>query len=234
MTKEKNPDQILSDDAVIAFLKANPDFLIKNPDLLEIMTPPAQHSGKGVVDFQQYMVKRLKADRDEVLETAREIVATTRANMNSQARIHTAILTLLEAHSFEEFIHAITMDMASILNVDIISLIVESDGAAIPHIGIAGLRAAAPGAITQIMKDKTIILEGGVTGFDLLYGGGASLVKSQALVRLQIGPGAPPALLAFGSRDPALFDHGQGTELINFLGKATERIFRSWLMLPQE
>ena len=54
------------------------------------MVPPKEKFGKGVADFQHYMVQRLKADRDEVLESAREVVENSRANMNSQTRIHRA------------------------------------------------------------------------------------------------------------------------------------------------
>ncbi len=233
MTRKKDSGTTLSDDDIIAFLKANPQFLNDNPDILDVLAPPRQHSGRGVVDFQQHMIKRARADRDEVLQSTREIVETTRANMNSQARVHTAVLMLLEACSFEDFIHTITMDMATILNVDIISLLVETDGQAVPHISLSGVRAVAPGVIRSVTKDKSTLLEGNIAGFEEIYGGGATLVKSQALVRLSISRDTPDALLAFGSRDPGLFQQGQGTELISFLGKVTERVFRSWLGLPQ-
>ena len=39
----------------------------------------------------------------------------------------------------------------------------------------------------------------------------------------------PPAILAFGSRDPVMFQDGQATDQIIFLARVIERCFRSWL-----
>ena len=219
----------LTEQDVINWLRDHPHFLSKHPELLDMMTPPKEKFGKGVADFQHYMVQRLKADRDEVLESAREIVENSRANMNSQTRMHRAILMLLEATTFEGFVSTITLDFPSLLDVDIVSLIVETDSAVVPQIHLQGVRAVAPGTIHLLMKDKPIILEANIHGIDEVYGGGAGLVKSQALLKLHVGDEAPAAMIAFGSRDPKAFESTQGTELIAFLGCVTERLFQAWL-----
>ncbi|HRJ12265.1 MAG TPA: DUF484 domain-containing protein, partial [Alphaproteobacteria bacterium] len=54
----------LSEDDVIAFLRARPNFLLEHPILLESLTPPEGRQGKGVTDFQQFMLKRLQANYD--------------------------------------------------------------------------------------------------------------------------------------------------------------------------
>ncbi len=230
MTQSDNKTPLTEDD-IIAWLKKNPRFLQQNPDAVDLLLPPREEKGKGIADFQYYMLQRLRTDRDEVVESTREIVATSRANMNSQARIHTAVLMLLEATDFNELLRTITMDFAAILDVDIVSLIVETEDSFIPHVDLTGVRVVTPGSIDLLMKDRTIILESKISGFDELYGGGAGLVKSQALARLNVSRKAPPMLLAFGSRDPELFQYGQGTELIAFLAKVIERCFRIWLNL---
>ena len=40
----------LSGPLVAEYLRRHPDFLIEHPDLLWILTPPAQRSDNGVVD----------------------------------------------------------------------------------------------------------------------------------------------------------------------------------------
>jgi uncharacterized protein YigA (DUF484 family) len=164
------------------------------------------------------------------LDSARELVENSRHNMNNQARINRAILLLLEAQNFEDFIRTITLDFASLLDVDIVSLIVETDGEVIPHVDLAGVRLVSPGTVDLLLHGGNVALEGATRGLDQIYGGGATLVKSQALLRLHIGVDTPPALLAFGSRDANLFYPGQGTEMIGFLGHVVERCFRSWLL----
>ena len=230
---QAKPDaRSLRAEDVIDWLRQHPLFLQQHPDAVGLLHPPkAQGYGKGVADFQHYMVQRLRADRDEVLETARDIVETSRANQNNQARFHSAILMLLDAQNFEEFIRTITIDFAAILNVDIVSIVVETDGQAIPHIDLAGVRAAKAGTIDLLMKKKLTLLEANIDGFEMIYGGGAGLVRSQALLRLNVAAGSPPILLAFGSREAQMFEDGQGVELLSFLGGVIERCFRAWLDL---
>ena len=228
MSKEKTT-QILSKDEVIIWLRDNPDFLQDNPEVCDLLTPPVSVAGKGLADFQAFMIKRLKDDKDEVIISAQEIVETTRANMSNQARVHKAVLMALEARNFEDFIHTITMDFAPLLDVDIISLAVETDGDVVPHIDMPGVKLMPPVTVAVLMQDKNIVLEANVSSFEELYGAGAGLVCSQTLLRLHIGSDCPPTMLAFGSRDPEYFQHGQGTEQISFLGQVVERCFRSWL-----
>ncbi len=71
-----------------------------------------------------------------------------------------------------------------------------------------------------------------IEGNPSAFGEAADLVRSAALVRLEISASTPPALLAFGSRDSEKFHPGQATELIGFLAAALESIIRGWLTLP--
>ena len=129
--KEKNTTTILpppsvTEDDVIKYLKNNPDFLRKNPEACDLLVPPDQVKGRGLADFQTYMIERLKADKKEFEQNTREIIENARSNMNNQQRIHKAVLSLLEATNFEDFIQIITMDISTILDVDISVLVVES------------------------------------------------------------------------------------------------------------
>ena len=54
-------------------------------------------------------------------------------------------------------------------------------------------------------------------------------VTSEALVRLDFGPGTRPGVLAFGALDPDRFHDEQGGELLVFLGGAISRVMRRWL-----
>ncbi len=52
---------------------------------------------------------------------------------------------------------------------------------------------------------------------------------SEALLRLDFGPGRLPGLLAMASRDPYQFSPNQGTELLMFFAGVFERSMRHWL-----
>ena len=218
-----------SKDDVLEFLKNNQD----DTDLFEALIPEKQRPKRGqVADFQSYMIDRLKADKDEAIAKRTELIENSRANMNNQQRIHEAVLHLLEARNFEEFIHCITMDLATFLDVDIAVLVVEADGENVPHIQTTGIRIVPAGTVDTWMNGQSVMLESNISGIEAIYGGGATLVKSQILLRVDISMGTPPAILAFGSREPDMFGEGQATDQILFLARVIERSFRTWLNLP--
>ncbi len=216
---------------VLAFLKGNPKFLQQNPDAMEYLIPPKNAGDKKVKDFQSFMIERLKQDKEKVIGTTRELIDNARSNMNNQLRIQNVVLRLLEATTFEEFIHIITMDMSAMLDTDISVLVVESTGDDIPHIHTTGIRLVPSGTIDKWMAGKDTLLQSNISGIEVIYGGAYTLVQSQALLRVDISMNTPPAILAFGSRDPNMFNDEQATDQISFLARVVERAFRSWLQL---
>ncbi|MBP7721568.1 MAG: DUF484 family protein [Alphaproteobacteria bacterium] len=226
------PEAPMNADDIIEYLRKNPKFLQQNPEAMDLLVPPKTEAGKGVADFQNYMIQRLKADKEQVITTTREIVENSRANMNNQQRVHKAVLRLLESNNFEDFIQSITMDLATILDVDIAVFVVESNGNEIPHIHTSGVRVIPPGTVDKWMAEKNVMLQDNISGIEAIYGGGAALVKSQILLRVDISMNTPPAILAFGSRDAGMFQEGQATDQVLFLARVIERCFRSWLNLP--
>ena len=223
----------LTKNDILAFLNDNPSFLQDNPDVLDALIPPKSRPQKGgVADFQSYLIERLKADKDAVINNTRELVENARSNMNNQQRIHKAVLRLLESQNFDEFISCITMDLSSLLDVDISVLVVESNEQDIPHVHQNGIRVLPEGTIDKWMSDKSVLLQDDISGIEAIYGGGAALVRSQILLRVDISMNTPPAIVAFGSRDPNMFHDGQATDQILFLARVIERCFRSWLNLP--
>ena len=77
-----------------------------------------------------------------------------------------------------------------------------------------------------------MLLRQNARGERAIFGAGATLVHSDALLRLKISPATPVGLLALGSRKEGRFHAGQGTELLGFLARAVEFSIRAWLDLP--
>lgn len=227
------PPPTMTEDDIIAYLREHPQFLQDNPEACDLLIPPAQGDGKKVKDFQSFMIQRLKNDKESVVKSAKEIIESARSNMNNQQRVHKATLRLLEAQTFDDFIHTITMDLAATLDVDIAVLVVESNGRDIPHIHQSGIRVLPSGTIDKWMEKKAVLLQDNISGIEAIYGGGATLVCSQILLRVDISKNTPPAILAFGSRDPNMFHEGQATDQVVFLARVIERVFRMWLDLPR-
>ncbi|MBU6475852.1 MAG: DUF484 family protein [Alphaproteobacteria bacterium] len=216
----------LDDEAVLAYLKSNPDFFDAHPDAL-----PVVDRGTGVVDFQQKMLGKLKNDKSKVQQLQRELIENVRANMNNQTRIQAAVLTVLEADSFEEFVELVTQQLPVILDVDTINLIIESASKEVPFVNLSGIRFAKAGTVTKWLSTGDALLQDNIQGHEELFGPGAGLVRSHALVRLEISEDTPSGIIAFGSRDPEAFMPNHAVDQIGFLAQVVERCFRIWLGL---
>ncbi len=219
----------MTDEDVIAFLKSNKGFFKANPQVLEHMDLPGDTHGKGVVNFQQALLEKLKADKSTAQKVQRDLIETVRANMSNQSRIHMAILALLEADTFEEFIATITQDFPVLLDVDTVNLVIESTSREIPFVNQAGIRFAHPGTVQKWLGTGDALLQPNINGNEEMFGPGAGLVKSHALLRLEISQNTPAGIMAFGSRDPEAFHPEQSIDQIGFLAQVVERCFRLWL-----
>jgi uncharacterized protein YigA (DUF484 family) len=222
-------------DGVATYLRRHPNFLNDYPELLEILQPPKRHQhGEAVVDLQSAMIERLRSENRRVNESQADLLATSRANMTTQSRIHAGVLALLEATTFENLIQAITTDLAVLLDVDVVALCVEAPDSH-PRRDVAGVHMLAAGEVDAILgPSRDIVLAPLAHGLNPLYGAGASLVQSEALLRLRPSARAPMGLLALGSRVEGRFDPSQGTELLGFLARILELCIRTWLELPHE
>jgi uncharacterized protein YigA (DUF484 family) len=232
LAEDVPPADATTEAAIAAYLNAYPDFVQRHPSLLHTLIPPAIDRGNGVVDFQRYMVARLQGDIDQMSLENTALIHTARANAHSQSRIHSAILALTEARSLGQLLEILTGDLMDILDVDVIAMVVESNGVDLPHVAASGIRIVEPGAVSDWLGRADVLLQSGIAGDPAIYGPGAGLVQSEALMKLTISSRTPVGLVAFGSRDPEMFHDGQGTELIAFLGGVIERLLRLWLDLP--
>ncbi|MFC7333723.1 DUF484 family protein [Rhodocista pekingensis] len=223
----------LTAEDVAAYLREHPDFLVQHPDLIGHLTPPTAQRGEGVADMQFFMLQRLRGEVGRLSDQQRELIATSRANLNNQNRVHAAALFLLDASSFEHLIQTITTDLAVLLDLDVAALAVESQVAEIGLVSRTGLKLLEAGDISIILGRRDVLLRDNVVGAPEIYGPAAALVRSEALVRLRLSGDGPQGLLAFGSREPDMFHPGQGTELLTFLARVMERCIRSWLDLPR-
>ncbi len=226
-------DTICESQKVRQYLSDHPDFLTVHPDLLIALTPPTRHQGDSVLDMQHYMIDRLQKQVATLQSEQLNLIAASRSNIMSQTRIHLAVLSLIKARTFEHLIEVVTKDLAQQLDVDFITLCVESDMYAAKVTGTDGVVIIPSGHIDEIMgQDRDIFLREAEAEEQRMFRGAATLVKSSALVRLRINSMGPAAVLALGSRDRGRFYPGQGTELLCFLAKVLAQCLKGWLNLP--
>jgi len=219
-------------DEVVGYLRRNPDFLAEHPELLAALTPPTLRRGDSVVDMQHFILQRLRGDLARLKTQQRALITASRSNLTSQNRIHAAVLAIIAASSFEQLLQIVTTDLAVLLDVDVVMIGVESASSKQPRLPLHGIQILRRGTVDGLLgATRGVLLCADTPGEPTLFGAAAGLVRSQALLRLDVSEHAPVGLLCIGTRRPGKFHPGQGTELLSFLARVTELTFAAWLDL---
>ena len=227
--------KLITADDVVAYLKAHPSFLADHPELAaSIAQPAAPSSGPGVIDMQQAILKRLRTEIDRLKTERVEIIENSKQNQIIQNRIQAAVISIIQATTFEKMIHVVTHELPELLDVDFITLAIEANADAPKRVPVRGVYVLAPGAIdAAIGPDKHARLRSAIIGEEAFFGDMARFVQSDVLMRLRVSSGSPDAVMCFGARDAQQFGPEQSTELLFFLAKVLENTMRAWLDLPE-
>jgi uncharacterized protein YigA (DUF484 family) len=215
---------------VVAYLRRHPDFLERCPDALRLLRPPAREAGAGVVDFQHFMLERLRRDVTRLQREQKALISTSRNNLASQCRVHKAVLAMMRAASFEQLLQIVTTDLAVLIDVDVVTIGVESAGSPTTRRPLHGIHLLKAGTVDGLLgPDRDVLMETGIRGDPALFGAAAGLVRSQVLLRLSFGRAGPAGLVCIGTRKPDTFHPGLGSELLGFLARALAITITLWL-----
>jgi uncharacterized protein YigA (DUF484 family) len=218
---------------VVAYLRRHPDFLDHHPEALRLLRAPSRELGERIDDFQHFMIERLRGDVARVTLEQRTLIAASRGNLATQGRVHKAVLAILAASSFEQLLQTVTTDLAVLLDVDVVTIGVESTTVPGARLSLQGIRLLKAGAVDELLgTERGLLLQSDAPGEPVLFGSAAGLVRSQALLRLSFGRGAPAGLLCIGARKPGRFHPGTGTELLSFLARTLGITIAQWLNPP--
>lgn len=232
-SKTKIAPKITAAD-VVAYLRDQPDFFSKHPEALSAISSPDSGLGEGVINFQSVVINKLRDSAEEFKQERKDLLLTARTNQQSLGRIHECVLAVLASKSFEQVIHTVTTDFVVMLDLDMVILCIEADNEKMRLLDTRGLVILPEGEVERCLGvEKRVSLRGDVTGEKQIFGAGASLIRSEAIIRLNISSVTPPSLIAFGSRDPLRFDSGQSTELVAFLACVLEHVISTWLDIPK-
>jgi uncharacterized protein YigA (DUF484 family) len=222
-TDTKDRSSELDAESVRAYLRDHPDLVREDGELMALIA--RIDAGDGIVDLGA-------AARSKLLEEVRQlkalntgIVETARANLAIQSQVHMAVLGLLESESMATLDRKIAGRVTGALGIDVCRVYIEGHAPLPSGEAILG---CSEGLIADVLGQKIERL--GPVDEALgktLYGAQGTRVKSHAIVRLDFN--GHDGLLAIAARDPHLFQMGQGTELLNFLGRSIERLIVRWL-----
>ncbi|MBX7146884.1 MAG: DUF484 family protein [Alphaproteobacteria bacterium] len=222
------PSPLLASD-VVDYLRHNPDFFIHHPDLLHKLTFPERFMDGNIVDLQKIVLDKLRHDFTQLQVNQETLLANSRDNLSTQNKIHQAILLLLTATDLSNFIDLLKVDVAVLLDVDVINLSFEENKLNVETPLLVELPRLPSGTIHAVMQGVGFLLRDEIIGDSRIFGNMAGVVRSDALMRLTLKPQNTQAILAFGVRHPGYFHAGQGIELLNFLARIIEYCLNLWI-----
>jgi uncharacterized protein YigA (DUF484 family) len=206
--------------AVKEILSQHPHLLAEDAELNAL----ARAACGNVVDLQAASIKRVERRARMIADTHRKLRAVARANLAVQAQIHACVLSLLDSATPRALDDLLDRFLAGRIGLDRAALLVEAE---VPP-GLMAIRRAPAGFVDAELGRTRAEALGRVThGKVEIYGEGATDLRSQALLRLDIA--GRPGLFALGSRDAHTFAESQGTELVNFLARVIERRMGAWI-----
>ncbi len=222
-------------------LLSEPETILDDRDVMNALVAANERAmGTNIVDLRGIAMQRLEHRLDRLEDTHRSVIAAAYENLAGANQIHRAVLQMLDPVGFEDFLRALSRDVATTLRVDCVRLVLETraegEDPVLKRLGDV-LFVAQPGFVATYTGGgrsaptsvRPVTLRQVMPDSDALYGERAGFIRSEALLRLDFGEGRLPGMLAFGAEDPHQFKPTQGTDLLAFFGGVFERAMRRWL-----
>jgi uncharacterized protein YigA (DUF484 family) len=218
---------------------AEPEVVLEDRDVMAALVAANERAmGANIVDLRGIAMERMEARLDRLEDTHRSVIAAAYENLAGTNQVHRAILQMLDPMTFEGFVTGLGTDVAQTLRVDCVRLVLESvlrtDDPAVRRLGDT-LCVTEPGFVagylgaSRNVSPRPVTLRQTIPESDRIYGERAAWVRSEALLRVDLGEGRLPGLLVLGAEDPHRFKAAQGTDLLAFFGGVFERSMRRWL-----
>lgn len=217
----------------------DPTVILEDREVMRALIAANERSmGGNIVDLRGIAMERLEARLDRLEDTHRSVIAAAYDNLAGMNQVHRAVLKMLDPTEFEIFLHNLSAEVAEILRVDFVQLVLEStqdtSDPAVARLGDV-LQVVEPGTVDAYLTrgrdvpPRAVTLRQTQPDPEGLFGAEADWIRSEALLKLDFGPGRLPGLLVMGSEDPHQFSPTQGTDLLGFFGGVFERSMRRWL-----
>jgi len=184
-----------------------------------------------VIPFEERAVARLRERLGEAEEANQDLIAFARGHSGAVTSIHAAVLAAMDADGIDALLHVVTQEWPLILGIDAVALalIVGDKGFCADGNGVQTVE---PRMLERAIEQVDGVEMRTVKRGHPLFGPACSLIRAEALVRIECEPPLPRGLLVIGQRAALSLDARHGSELLMFLGRSVAAIIRRWLIIP--
>lgn len=236
---DSHQDEFFTGQQIYNWLLKHPDFIWQNPSLLLAgEVPRREFQSLSIEDFQKHLLDRFRHRLQASQTITRQILDVSRDITLMQGRVHEAILRLMAASDVVSLQEALQTDIPQLLELEAVAVLIASQELAVERQGL--MRPLSQNDILTLMpRGKTVHLQDHIQGQASLYRERAGLVKSQALVSIQLSKTGhhhdsdPPShlsinheyphsqvIIAFGARGADHFHPALATDLLVFMAKS--------------
>lgn len=222
-------DVILTDPAVV----------LGDAQILRALVEHEQaERGGNVVDMRGLAMSRLEQRLGQLEDTHQQVISAAYDTVAVTAQVHRAIAEMIAPLDFDGFLAALEGGVSECLRLRAVRIVVETadaqpDGlldsvssvvSLVPDGFVAGFAATGRGGVARPIVLRTV-----ERGSVAVYGTAAADIRSEAVVRLDLGPGRATGLLVLGAETEDHFAPGQATDLLEFFSSIFLRLLRGWL-----
>ena len=208
----------LDDSAVIEFLSGNPDFLIKHPELLEVLE--VSQGVTGATSLLERQVSLLRGKNNNLESQLENLITAARSNEQIMKRLQHLTLELLRADSLDMLLSTCQDVLRGEFNADFVSfrLFQDKPGTDMPGLHFVKSNHAMMIALRGLIDDmKPVCGPCPEEQLNFLFRENGSRIKSVALIPLQCDHSI--GLLALGSLEEERFNTSVGTVFLSHLGE---------------
>ena len=204
------------EDIVSKFLRQNPDFLEREPELLKYLE--LSHASGPAVSLIEKQVQYLRGQNETLEQQLNQLIQVASDNEKLMFRLHELTLELMSIGDLPTFFDRLSDAFlsefnADILNITLFDLKIEA-GPKTPLFHVNRDDPELKQFQVQIEKGVSVCGRLNRNKRDHLFGSRAQWVQSTAWV-----PMGNDGMLAIGSSDPARFYPGMGTLFLDLLAR---------------
>lgn len=217
------------EDIVKKFLRQNPDFLEREPALLQFLE--LSHASGTAVSLIEKQVQYLRKQNETLEHRLNQLIQIASDNEKLMSRLHSLTLELMSMGDLPSFFDRLTEALMDELNADILNITLfnlKIDASAKTPLYHASRDSREIQLFNdQLSKGESVCGRLKREQQEYLFGNRANWVQSSALVPL-----GEDGMLAIGSSDPARFYPGMGTMFLDLLAQVVTA--RLSLEVPQK
>lgn len=216
--QQSNPEPQLTDEDVAAWLAADPQFLLRHPEVLRGLD--LRHDCAPAISLIERQVRLLRHDNDRLHQELEGLLAVARYNDRIGAQLHQLTLELIRADTLGGVVEALRAGLHEGFRADAVALLLlgeqaPDDALPVPCLPEDDDRLACLNSFIVDRRPRCGRMR--PEQLELLFGSGAARINSAAIVPLLADQGLQ-GLLGIGSHQAERFHAGQGTVYLSQLG----------------